>query len=438
MIRSGNRAVAKLRKNSQRTHESGGEGRLAEVSARIDSARNSSFIRRPVFNEELDVVAYELFLVEGPVAEIVVEDADDGSRRLLVNSRVDLDVAALGAGKPLHLAVTSAVLESGILAKLGPDQVTVLLGEGVESSASVITAIEELRALGFRIVLDDVETNSRLLPLVRLTHAVRINLDGPVSASLARRIAVLKQAGIEITADRVRSYEELRQATKLGFDLFQGSFFSRPDTFRDKEASPGQLAALELVSLLHDPEADISRIADVIRRDVSLSYRVLKTVNSAQYALPRPLESIEEAVMLVGTKQIATWAGMLSMSRLTDKPSELTRVAMVRARVCEELARRLGRSDAQPFYVVGLLSVIESLLDVPAEQALRNLPISNEIVSAITCGGGIMGEVLRGVLAYEGGDWSHAHILGLGDDVTSTAFRTAMIETDEAWSLIAA
>ena len=174
----------------------------------------------------------------------------------------------------------------------------------------------------------------------------------------------------------------------------------------------------------------------MIRRDVSLSYRILKVVNSAHYALPRPLGSIEEAVMLLGTKQIVSWVGMLSMSGINDKPNELTRTAMVRARTCETLGECLARPDVARFYVTGLFSVIEALLDIPAAHALRDLPISPEIVDAITSGNGIMGEVLGAVRAYEEGDWAGAHMAELEDETINAAYQLAMVETDRLWSRI--
>jgi EAL and modified HD-GYP domain-containing signal transduction protein len=408
------------------------------MSARIDLARSSSFVRKPVFDRVLDVGAYEIVVGEGPITDISVEDqGGDGSRRLVVNSIVDLDLAAISADKPLQLAVSSSILESGLPHELVPEQVMFVLGSGVDPSASVVAALEDLQARGFRILLDDLAANTQLHPLLRLAHGVKVNIGLATEASFAKQIAALKAVGVELIADRVGSYEELRSATKMGFDHFQGSFLSRPDVFRKTQAPAEQLASLELITLLQNPEAEISDIAEVIRRDVSLSYRILKVVNSAQYSLPRPLGSIEEAVMLVGTKKIVSWVGLMNMSGLNDKPSELTRAAMMRAKVCETLAERLGRSDVQRFYIVGLFSVIEALLDVPAQQALGSLPLATEIVDAITSGGGIMGEVLRGVVAHEEGDFARAHIIGLEDRAMMAAFLRATIDVDEVWSQIA-
>jgi EAL and modified HD-GYP domain-containing signal transduction protein len=109
---------------------------------------------------------------------------------------------------------------------------------------------------------------------------------------------------------------------------------------------------------------------------------------------------------------------------------------MVRARACEALAGRLARPDSPRFHVVGLFSVIEALLDIPADKALAALPLSPEIAAAIISFGGIMGEVLEGVIAYEEGDWERAHVLGITDDVLATAFETATVETDKAWARV--
>jgi EAL and modified HD-GYP domain-containing signal transduction protein len=438
MIRSRNRSVAKLKASGRKPKESQASSRLAEMSARIDAARDSSLVRRPVFDRKLDVIAYEIVLGDGPITKIrVAEGAGDGSMKLALNSGADLDLAAFSAEKPVQLSVSSQLVETGLPSALVPEQVMLVLGPGVEPTDATVAALEDLRTSGFRIVIDDLTTNPQLHPLVRLADAVKLNVGVVDDASSSTRIGLLKSAGVELIAEGVGSYDELRNATKLGFDQFQGSFLSRPDAFRSTQVPAGQMAALELVTLLQDADAEISDIAEVIRRDVHLSYRILKVVNSAQYSLPRPLGSIEEAVMLVGTKQIVSWVGMINMSGLNDKPSELTRTAMIRARVCEILADRLGRSDTQRFYIVGLFSVIEALLDVPADQALGSLPLAPEIADAVISGGGIMGEVLRGVVAYEQGDWGGARIVGLDDRAIISAFLEATIQTDAVWAKVA-
>lgn len=436
MMRSRTRASARRKGSSRRGRESKGTSRLAEMSARIDSARNASMVRRPLFDRMVEVAAYEIVLGDGPINAFGVEDRD-GANHLIVNSAVSLDLAQISPDKPVLLTVSSAVLEAGLPPVLVSDRAVLVLGGGVEPSEATTSALEGLRSQGYRIVLDDLVSNPQLHPLLRVAHAVRMDIGLVTEPSFLKQVSLLKTAGVELIAERIGSYEELRHATKLGFSQFQGSFLSRPDGFRAGNVPAGQLAGLELIALLQNPEAEIADIADIIRRDVSLSYRVLKVVNSAQYSLPRPLGSIEEAVVLVGTRKIVSWVGMINMSGLNNKPPELTRAAMIRARVCEMLGERIGRTDLQRFYVVGLFSVIEALLDVPADKALAHLPLATEIVDAITSRGGIMGEVLAGVVAYEAGDWTRTHIIGLEDEAVRSAFRAATIEVDETWSQLA-
>ncbi|MCP3997665.1 MAG: HDOD domain-containing protein [bacterium] len=433
MRRSATKSVKKLRAKSRRPQESEVTGRLAAVSARIDAARNASYVRRPVFGRSLEVVAYELLLGDGPITEVSV---DEETRRLKLNSAVELEMPGISDGKPLQLTMSAGGLEAELPPELGPEMVTIVLGEGLEPSPAVESSLEYLHALGYRILLDDPTANPHISQLLRFAHAVKINFGHHANPSLAKQLAVMKSTGVELVADHIETYEEFRDATEQGFTELQGTFLSKPDGFRSTKVPAGQIGALELLALLQDPDADLSDIAEVIRRDVSLSYRILKVVNSAQYSLPKPLGSIEEAVMLVGTKQIIEWVTMMSMSKVNDKPNELTKVAMVRARVCEDLARRLGRTDRQRFHVVGLFSVIEALLDIPADKTLAKLPLDPEIIEAIVSQNGILGEVLKGVIAYEEADWARSHVIGITDEAMAKAFEAATINTDASWAKI--
>ncbi|MGA9595097.1 MAG: HDOD domain-containing protein [Acidimicrobiia bacterium] len=406
------------------------------MSAKIDAARDAAITRAPIFNKALEVVAYEIILASGPMASVSVTDAGaDGAPRLVVNSGVEVDLA-ISAGKPVLLNMAAPALVAGLPPALGPKEVMLMLGAGVDVSAETVAAVERLVAQGIRIVLEDLATNPQLHQLLRHAHAVKIKVGRTATPGVAKQIGLLKTTGVELIADGVATYDDLRDATRLGVTRFQGPFLGRPDGFRKSQAPAGQLAALELITKLQDPDAAISEIANVIRRDVNLSYRILKVVNSAHYALSRPLGSIEEAVVVVGTKQIVSWVGALSMTGLNGKPAELTRSAMIRARTCEMLARHLDRHDVQRFYIVGLLSVIEALLDVPAAQALGRLPLNAEIVDAIVSGGGILGETLRGVVEYEKGNWDRSHIIGIDDQALSDAFHLAMLEVDKVWAQI--
>ncbi len=355
---------------------------------------------------------------------------------MLLNSAVQVDLDEFRDGKPIQLTVAAPVLESGLPPGFTSSDVMFILGEGFEATPIAVETVEFLGSRGYRFVLENLPSNPHLGALLRHSYAVRVDTAGMDTPALNKHMDLLSGAKVEMVADHIGSYEELRAATKQGFTLFQGSFLSRPNGFRKTRVPTSQLAGLELITLLQNPDAEISELADVIRRDVNLSYRILKVVNSAQYSLPRPLGSIEEAVVLVGTQQIVSWVGAMTMSGLNNKPAELTRLALIRARACETLAGKLERGDTQRFYLVGLFSVIEALLDVPAEAALGDLPLDPEIFDALTSRGGIMGELLTGVEAYERADFANASVVGLPDHEMSPAYHSAVLETDLMWSKI--
>ena len=239
-------------------------------------------------------------------------------------------------------------------------------------------------------------------------------------------------------AEKVETYEQLRQCRELKFDYFQGFFLSRPEILKKTAVPPNQLETLELISHMQNPDVAIEDLADIIRRDVALSYKILRVVNSAYYSLPRTVDSIKDAIVLLGTRQIGSWVSLINLAQIARKPKELTISALVRARMCELVAEVAGRYDGETFYTVGLFSVLDALLDVPIEKALDALPLSGEVKEAILDGSGIMGQTLRGVVAYEHADWENAHCPGVSDGELAAIFREAVVSSDEMWSRVSA
>ena len=161
-------------------------------------------------------------------------------------------------------------------------------------------------------------------------------------------------------------------------------------------------------------------------------------VNSAYYSLPRTVDSIRDAIVLLGTRQIGSWVSLINLAKIARKPKELTITALVRARMCELVAEVNGRHDGDAFYTVGLFSVLDALLDVPLEAALDALPLSPEVREAVADRTGVMGETLRGVIAYEEGDWDNAYCPGVTDGQLAAIFRDAVVASDEMWSKVSA
>lgn len=407
--------------------------RMAQMTEQIANTRSSFVGRQPVFNSDLDVVAYELLLRDGPVDTLVVLDGGTEAPRLLLNTFLDLDLAAIAGDKPAQITVTRELIRGGIPTELGPDKLQLIVGGGVSDVEDLAEEINKLSRLGYRIILDDPTRHQQLHALRDFANAIRLNVSGASSTTLATQTGSLGASRRILMADGVESYQDLRAAKRIGFAHFQGPFLSRPDLLKRKKIPTARLTTLGLIALLQDPDASIQHLAELIRRDVSLSYRVLQVVNSAYYSLPNQIETVESAVMVMGTRQLGAWVGLMKLNEMSTKPSELTVTAMIRAQACEGIAETLGLSDAAMFYTVGLFSVLEAMLDAPAATILEGLSLADDIVAAIVDHSGVAGKVLDAVVAYENGDWDCAQVDGIEEDKLSDIFRDAIDKTTRMW-----
>ena len=162
---------------------------------------------------------------------------------------------------------------------------------------------------------------------------------------------------------------------------------------------------MNLLSVLHNPDSDNEDLADAVNTDVTTSYKLLKMINSAAFNLPRKVESIQHGVMLLGRRKLSSWASMLALSTLNDRPAEILRTAMTRAKMCELLAEAARIKPIESFFTVGLFSALDLIMQRPLPKLLEPLPLSAEIVSALLYHKGKLGEALSCVMAYEVADW---------------------------------
>ncbi len=187
-------------------------------------------------------------------------------------------------------------------------------------------------------------------------------------------------------------------------DLLQGNFYTLPATRDSQKIPPSAQTLMELLVKLQDPEVEADDLALIINQDVTLSYKLLRLINSAFFGLPRQVGSTREAVVMLGHNKIKTWASLLCLSGLDHKPNELRSVAMIRARMCELLAK-FYKGHGEVFFAAGLFSTLDALLDKPLANLLDSLPLSDELRSALVDKQGAAGQALQDVLRYERGDW---------------------------------
>ena len=362
--------------------------------------------RQPIYRRNMDVYAYELLFRQQGADQAEFTDGDSATSRVLYNTFVEIGVDDIVGRHRAFVNLTPAFLLGRYPLPRAEGQLVLEILEDTPVTDEIVEAVANLRARGYTIALDDFVYQPHLEPLVRMADIIKIDLMQLGEGQLEEHVHRLSRDGTRLLAEKVETHEEFHHCRELGFDLFQGFFFCKPEVVRGNHLPTNRVAVAELLAALQDPEVELSTLEKLISRDVTLSYRLLRLINSAYFSLRREVDSVGRALLLLGLDAIRNWATLLTLSSVEDKPTELVRTAVVRARLCQNLGTRADPDTGSDLYfTVGLFSTLDALLDQPLEDALGQLPLSQPVAAALLEGSGTPGAVLACALAYEQGDW---------------------------------
>ena len=360
-----------------------------------ETASDVMIARQPVYDPALRVVAYEL-LVQRRDGSSAAEEADASS----TISEIGLNLVM---GHPAYIPVSRAFLLEGYATALPADRVVLQVGPDFSLDRAAQSAIEELVASGYQLALVDLESGApgeRLLPFANVVGVDVAGNRGTLRADVAR----LSEHGARILARNVEEHSDVELCKELGVDLLQGYFFCRPRVVSESGAiAVNKVARVQMLAELQRQDIDYDKLTETIGRDVALSYNLLRFINSAFFALPRRVESLRDALVLLGVENVRKWATLMTLAEADDKPTELVLTAITRARMCESLARAYQHKDTEGYFTAGLFSVVDALMDTSLVELLATLPLSRELIEALLNYEGPKGRILRAVIAYERG-----------------------------------
>jgi EAL and modified HD-GYP domain-containing signal transduction protein len=375
------------------------------------------------------VTGYEL-IVHADSAGPEAESAAAGTVAQIGMNLVAGSVAWIPLSRGFLFGDQAEALPAGrVIFELAPELAT---------EPQALAAVSRLKAMGHTLAIDPFDGSQTVMPLLGIAGAVRIDasLD---RATLGERATVARRAGAKVVAKNVETHEAFETCKGLGFDGFQGYFFCQPRTIEGRGIEVNSLNKLRLVAELQDPDTDMDALADIISRDVGLSYNLLRFVNSAFFSVPRRIESVRDALVLLGLKNVKRWATLMALADTHDKPHELIVTGLVRARMCELVAIARGeKRESEGYFTTGLFSVVDALMDVSLIELLRQLPFSQEIMDALLRYENPKGELLHGVLAYERGDFSPLmHLMPAGTPPADFYAQAVEWATEASGGLIA-
>jgi len=327
---------------------------------------------------------------------------------------------------PAYLSVTAGYLIEQEPLALDPAGVVLELAPVASIEGRLLDRLAGLRREGFRIVLDDFSYDPALDPLLACADVVKLDVISLGQHETLGELESLRGRNVRTLAEGIDSEDVFEVFRDAGVDLFQGLFYERPNLVSGAALPVGHGAALGALHQLQSSGADFDALEEIIRRDVALSYRLLRHVNSAFFGLPRTVGSIREALMLLGTRAVRQWAVALVLSGLEHRPHALLSTALVRARTCELVLEPYDRESASEGFTAGLFSLLDAVLGAPMDDILAELPLSADIAAAITCHEGVAGKALAKTIAYERGDFDHPALAGHARNALTIAYSDAV------------
>jgi len=362
--------------------------------------------KQAIFDGALNVFAYEL-LFRGSEAN-QFEANPMASQSVIVDSMMVFDIERLIGRAKAFVNVDEKSLLNEAPRLLDPRRVVLELLESVDPNAEVQEACRELRRAGYELALDDFvggEKWAALIPLVTFLKVDFRECDEAAQRAIADRY--LRQ-GISLIAEKVEVEAEVERGKRLGYQYFQGFFFCKPTMHADHDIPSEKTICLRLLNEAAQPEVNISAVEALLQQDPSLTYKLLRYLNSVLLGRNGEVKDIARAVRLLGEKEFRRWISIVSIVSLAmGKPLELARMAVLRGYFCEELGEAAGRAaESSELFLMGLLSLADALLDRPMERVLENLPLSRNIEIALRGGANEFRGVYELVLAYERGTWN--------------------------------
>jgi EAL and modified HD-GYP domain-containing signal transduction protein len=379
-------------------------GGAQQVSSESNVRSDIFVARHPVFNAKSDLFAYELLFRNQNEEVASITDGNAASSQVILNAFVDMNFHAIAKYHPVFINLTGDFIMGELPLPMAPDTLIIELPEEVELSEDLIKVLRGFSNRGYTLAINNPDLDQPNEALLSTADIVKIDLQRCDRERLAGQLSGLRGFEVKLLAEKIETHEDFEWTKELGFDYFQGFFFAKPKTFTAQSIKPNRLAVLRILATLQNPDCDISELEELISNDVSMSYKILRIINSALYSMPRTIDSVKQAIMALGLKAIRDWVAIISLTDIDDKPRELVALSLQRARMMQSLAE-LKQQDPDAAFTAGLFSCIDALMDQPMGQIMSELPLANDIVRALLDHEGAMGELLELVIRYEQGDW---------------------------------
>ncbi len=390
--------------------------------------------RQAILNRKQHVVAYELLYRDSPENIFPNIDPHEATAKVVMQTHLNQGLAPITDHKPALINFGEQSLIDGLPLLLPKKQVMIEILETVTPSDQVFQACKALYHQGYHLALDDFVYRPEWSRFFNLIKLIKFDIQLTPLEKIAPLIAKIKQRKkLKILAEKVETKEEFEQAKRLGFNYFQGYYFCKPEMGTSSDLETNQPILLNLMQESLRTPININKIAAYFEHDSSLSYKLLKFVNSGILPITQQMDSIKKAVIYLGDLQIKKLILLMATGIIAaNKPKELTRIAIVRARFCELIALKVLPGQSEACFIVGLFSLLDAMLDKPLAEVLTNLSLADEVMQAlVSTKPSLLKYVLETVKAYEQGSWfktkTAAEMINIDYDLLADYYKNSVI-----------
>lgn len=395
----------------------------------------SYIARQPILNLNKETVAFELLFRDGESNSYPGISPEKATSKLIVENQLTLGIEEITGDIPAFINFHDDAIIQQAPAFLDPKRIVVEILEDVNISDKLLSACDSLKTKGYTLALDDYDFDPKWDVFLPYVDIIKVDVIEVGLSNISQSLPRLQNEKIEWLAEKVETIEEFEQLKSLGFTLFQGYFFAKPEMLKKKTILSSKQHIFDLMEHAGSAEFDFEAISEIFKRDVGLTYKLLRFINSPGYGPSREITSLKHALIYIGDLELKKFIALLVLADLNEgKPNEIMRSSLIRAKFCELISDIHIKGENPPIgFLAGMLSHIDGVLDQSIAELMDILPIHTEIKQALIEKDNYLANYLKLFMAIEQGDWQNAVALADKLDLKEEEFLNAYQESI-SWS----
>tara|TARA_R110001592_G_scaffold63789_7_gene195688 strand:- start:731 stop:1948 length:1218 start_codon:yes stop_codon:yes gene_type:complete len=400
----------------------------------------SYIARQPILNIKQETVAFELLFRDGESNSFPGICPDKATSKIIVDNQFTLGIEEVTGNLPAYINFHADALIHHFPDFLDPKKIVIEILEDVIISDELLNACKLLKEKGYTLALDDFNFDSKWDVFLPFVDIIKVDVLECSMLDISRSLSRLKNYKLTLLAEKVETLQAFEQLKILGFTLFQGYFFAKPEMLKKKNILSSKKHMIDLMRHANSAEFDFDAISEVFSKDLGLTYKLLRFINSPSYGPSKEISSLKHALIYIGNLELKKFIALLVLADLNEgKPHEIIRISLMRAKFCEQISIIKKDSENPPkAFLTGMLSHIDGVLDQSITEVMNILPVHMEIKKALIQKDNYLAKYLALFMTLEQGKWQQAkkisNLIELNEEDYLNAYQESVNWSDEMLS----